>query len=61
MKQINQAKCVKCGRCVDACTESAISWDNDNLCIDCNSCFDCVDLYMCPVQDMCPVDAIEGE
>ena len=52
----NQDACIKCGVCVKACREGAISLTDDGIVLDaakCNNCGRCV--------KACPTDAWEGE
>lgn len=52
----NQEACIKCGVCVKACRENAISLTEDGIVLDaakCNHCGRCV--------KSCPTDAWEGE
>lgn len=61
MMQIDQAKCVKCDNCIEACTMDAIEWDKDELDGDIVTITDdCVGCY-CPAMDECPTDAVEVE
>lgn len=52
----NQDACIKCGVCVKACREGAITLTNDGIVLDaskCNNCGRCV--------KSCPTEAWEGE
>lgn len=59
MMQINQTKCVKCGACIEHCTQDAIRWTKNDLGRDIVTITDdCVGCF-CPAKDECPTDAIE--
>ena len=59
MMQINQDKCVKCGACIEHCTQDAIKWGKSDLGRDIVTITDdCVGCF-CPAMDECPTDAIE--